>query len=385
MNRLYSKQRIVFLCIILCIVNALTIGVYKITEHTFYKTIAQIIGSEQFSEQEIMRILKSEDKSAEERGKTVLTQYGYKNAFVIFNNKIIFLIILCGIVSIITVILYFTMVSLHNKKTKERIKNITLLTANVQQGNYTFVKENDDEFSALEDELYKTLIALRETKLNALSEKEAYKENLENIAHQLKIPIAAIRITLELLEDNKAPCTSADMQKLKSLTARLETLTDVLLKLARINSGAVIMKREKFLLEECVQHALELVEDELHKKNIALSMQFNQIGITGDFYWLSEAFLNILKNFINLAPAVHRITVTAQENSIYTEVRFENDGHAIPEHELTQLFNRFYKTSADAGFGIGLAMTQSILKNHNAEIRAENKKAGVVFRIKFYK
>ena len=153
------------------------------------------------------------------------------------------------------------------------------------------------------------------------------------------------------------------------------------------DSGSIEMKKEVFLLEECLIHSMESIEDNLRIKGLLPQLSLNGIKIKGDFYWLSEAFLNIIKNFSDLYPKVKNISISAKDNAVYTQVSFENDGPKIPASSLRTIFRRFYKgqTNEGNGFGIGLAMSQTILKKHNAEIRAENTKSGTVFIVKFYK
>lgn len=399
MKKFYTKIGFCFLLIILLCVNSFIIFIYKINENNFYLSLAQIIGaadnfdksdnSDKSIEKMLLSSLKNKNRS-QEKGKEILKKHGYIKDFFIFKNKVYDLVLLCGMASIITAAL-FLVYNRHKSKTlNKRIVSILSAAAKIQEGDYTFYKEKEDEFSLLEDSIYKNLILLRETRLTALNDKEEYKENLENIAHQLKIPITSINVMLELLEDNKADnnlLESEPFQKIKKHISRLENLTEVLLKLARLDSGSIEMKKEVFLLEECLIHSMESIEDDFRIKELLPKLDLNGITISGDFYWLSEAFLNILKNFSDLYPKVKNISISAKENAVYTHISFENDGPEIPASDLKNIFRRFYKNPANEGkgFGIGLAMSQTILKKHNAEIRAENTKSGTAFIVKFYK
>ena len=408
MKRFYTKTGICFLFIILLFVNFFIIFIYKITEKKFYLSLAQIIGAsssiddsinsenstpnnqDKSIEKILLSSLKTKDKTKEDKGKEILRKHGYIKSFIIFKNKVYDLFLLCGLSSIITIVLFLVYNRYQSKKLKKRISSILSTAEKIKKGDYQFYKEKEDEFSLLEDSIYKGLILLRETRLTALNDKEEYKENLENIAHQLKIPITSINLMLELLEDNKADKNifkTAHFQKIKKQITRLENLTEVLLKLARLDSGSIEMKKEVFLLEECLIHSMESIEDNLRIKGLLPQLSLNGIKIKGDFYWLSEAFLNIIKNFSDLYPKVKNISISAKDNAVYTQVSFENDGPEIPAPDLKTIFRRFYKgqTNEGNGFGIGLAMSQTILKKHNAEIRAENTKTGTVFIVKFYK
>lgn len=408
MKRFYTKTGICFLFIILLFVNFFVIFIYKITERNFYLSLAQIIGASSSIDDSInsenntpdnqnksiekilLSSLKTKDKTKEDKGKEILRKHGYIKSFIIFKNKVYDLFLLCGLSSIITIVLFLVYNRYQSKKLKKRISSILSTAEKIKKGDYKFYKEKEDEFSLLEDSIYKSLILLTETRLTALNDKEEYKENLENIAHQLKIPITSINLMLELLEDNKADTNilkTAHFQKIKKQITRLENLTEVLLKLARLDSGSIEMKKEVFLLEECLIHSMESIEDNLRIKGLLPQLSLNGIKIKGDFYWLSEAFLNIIKNFSDLYPKVKNISISAKENAVYTQVSFENDGPEIPASDLKNIFRRFYKgqTNEGNGFGIGLAMSRTILKKHNAEIRAENTKSGTVFIVKFYK
>lgn len=408
MKRFYTKTGICFLFIILLFVNFFVIFIYKITERNFYLSLAQIIGAsssiddsinsenstpnnqDKSIEKILLSSLKTKDKTKEDKGKEILRKHGYIKSFIIFKNKVYDLFLLCGLSSIITIVLFLVYNRYQSKKLKKRISSILSTAEKIKKGDYQFYKEKEDEFSLLEDSIYKGLILLRETRLTALNDKEEYKENLENIAHQLKIPITSINLMFELLEDNKADKNifkTAHFQKIKKQITRLENLTEVLLKLARLDSGSIEMKKEVFLLEECLIHSMESIEDNLRIKGLLPQLSLNGIKIKGDFYWLSEAFLNIIKNFSDLYPKVKNISISAKDNAVYTQVSFENDGPEIPAPDLKTIFRRFYKgqTNEGNGFGIGLAMSQTILKKHNAEIRAENTKTGTVFIVKFYK
>lgn len=408
MKRFYTKTGICFLFIILLFVNFFIIFIYKITEKKFYLSLAQIIGAsssiddsinsenstpdnqDKSIEKILLSSLKTKDKTKEDKGKEILRKHGYIKSFIIFKNKVYDLFLLCGLSSIITIALFLIYNRYQSKKLKKRVSSILSTAEKIKKGDYKFYKEKEDEFSLLEDSIYKSLILLTETRLTALNDKEEYKENLENIAHQLKIPITSINLMLELLEDNKADTNilkTAHFQKIKKQITRLENLTEVLLKLARLDSGSIEMKKEVFLLEECLIHSMESIEDNLRIKGLLPQLSLNGIKIEGDFYWLSEAFLNIIKNFSDLYPKVKNISISAKDNAVYTQVSFENDGPEIPASDLKNIFRRFYKgqTNEGNGFGIGLAMSRTILKKHNAEIRAENTKSGTVFIVKFYK
>ncbi|EFW39246.1 sensor histidine kinase [Treponema phagedenis] len=385
-----NKTSLLFLIAVLFFVNIFVFGIYKINERKIYAKLCRIASSlDANNTEKFIGALKSENKSLEKDGSKILKQYGYVDEIIIFKNQSLYIVLCCFFVSAIT-ILFFCIANFYIKnKQKKRIEQTIKFIKTLEAGNYKLaIKE--DPFSILDDEIYKTLVLLRETKVYAQQEKENYKKKLENISHQLKIPITSINIMFELFEDSnpelyKKIAKNEFIQKMQVQLERLERLTEILLTLSKLDSGAITMTREEFLLEECLMSAVEIIEEDLLEKKLMPSIKADGIRIQGDFYWIAEAFLNILKNFSDLYPAVNSISVSAVENSVYTEVRFENKGPQISDEDLKNIFKRFYKTKNNtAGFGIGLSITKIILEKNNAEIRAENKSDGVAFIIKFY-
>ena len=265
------------------------------------------------------------------------------------------------------------------KRKKNRINELIDLIENMKNQNYKIPMKQDD-FSILEDKIYKLFIEIVEAKEISNKNSEKQIEYLEDIAHQIKTPITSMLFSIENLEmdfpDND------DIEILKRQLLRLNSLSDILLKLSSLDANKDLMKKEHFNLEELTTYALDGLD---LKKNINIDVEesLKDNFIWGDFYWLAEAMINILKNADNRSSC-ERISLSSYKNTLYTSVIIEDNGGGIEKENIKKIFKRFYKTPDSNGFGIGLAMAKTIVQKNNGEISVSNTDSGARFEIKFY-
>lgn len=265
------------------------------------------------------------------------------------------------------------------KRKKNRINDLINLIENMKNQNYS-IPMKQDNFSLLEDKLYKLFIEIVEAKETTTKNSQKQVEYLEDIAHQIKTPITSMVFSIENLEMDYP--ANEDIEILKRQTLRLNSLSDILLKLSSLDANKDLMKKEEIRLDELVAYALDsLTLKESTKLEISDDLKENIIY--GDFYWLAEALINILKNADN-RPNCQKITISSYKNPLYTSLLIEDDGGGIHEDDIKKIFKRFYKTPDSKGFGIGLAMAKTIVEKNNGEISVSNYDKGAKFEIKFY-
>ena len=126
---------------------------------------------------------------------------------------------------------------------------------------------------------------------------------------------------------------------------------------------------------------------ELH--NIALQTNVPKgIIVQGDSGWLSEAIRNILKNCMESVGDSGKIEITCEDTLLFTELTIHDSGPGFKKEDLPCLFDRFYrgKNTDTAGYGIGLALSKTILTRQGWTICAKNhQQGGAVFSIRFSK
>lgn len=266
------------------------------------------------------------------------------------------------------------------KRQKKRIEELENLIDRLGEKNYSIPMVQDD-FSILEDKIYKIFIELVEAR--ELVEKNSKKQtqNLEDIAHQIKTPITSMFFDLETIdktEDNKKEIEGLELQ-----LERLNSLADILLKLSSLDANIDKMEKREVLISEIIDYVLDILRKSIDEKNVKIICDYEDYGIKVDYYWISEALINIIKNALSL-DRLTKIKISTNKNPIYTDIIIEDDGGGIKEENLKKIFERFYKSPDSKGFGIGLAMAKSIVEANNGAISVKNGKDGAIFKIKFY-
>lgn len=263
---------------------------------------------------------------------------------------------------------------------KKRIEELENLIDRLGEKNYSIPMVQDD-FSILEDKIYKIFIELVEAR--ELVEKNSKKQtqNLEDIAHQIKTPITSMFFDLETIdktEDNKKEIEGFELQ-----LERLNSLADILLKLSSLDANIDKMEKREVLISEIIDYVLDILRKSIDEKKVKIICDYEDYEIKVDYYWISEALINIIKNALSL-DRLTKIKISTNKNPIYTETIIEDDGGGIKEENLKKIFERFYKSPDSKGFGIGLAMAKSIVEANNGAISVKNGKDGAIFKIKFY-
>ncbi len=227
---------------------------------------------------------------------------------------------------------------------------------------------------------YKMVTALRESQMKEGKEKEFLKDTISDISHQLKTPLASLNVFVDLLYDDKI----AEEYKKKEVLAeaqkqlnRMEWMVLAMLKLARIEAGAVQFERKLCNVEGIIITAMESVKYLLEKRQQNIVTIWSQINETDkvkifcDGEWLAEAIINLLKNASDYSKEQTTITIIIEENELFTRISVKDEGIGISQEALPHIFKRFYRVnhSVNAGsVGIGLSLTKSIVEGMQGKI-----------------
>lgn len=284
-----------------------------------------------------------------------------------------------------------------NKTEAKRIEELSDYLEQVNMGKAVVLSgSGEDLFSRLEDEIYKTVTFLYQTKDAAVQAKNDFAENLSNIAHQIKTPITAISLSLQTLSEMpmKKEYEKDRMEQIKKQLNRLIHLEESLLVLSRLDAGTLMFQKEDVdvftLLVLAADNLQELFADSGTFIDIPES---GEMAVTADLNWTMEAVINVMKNCMehNAGGTVH---CSYGQNPLYTEIFIWDEGDGFAKEDIPHLFKRFYRgKNADAGgnirgsgIGIGLALSKEIIEHQNGTIRAKNlPNGGACFEIRLYK
>jgi signal transduction histidine kinase/HAMP domain-containing protein len=202
----------------------------------------------------------------------------------------------------------------------------------------------------------------------------ARRDLVANVSHELKTPLAAIKGLLELLQgggvDTKHREEFLGLMEVES--ARLERLVEEQLQLARLDSGAIPLERERFdldaLVDGVVASRLPLAEAagvELTARNDVFA------AIDADPARIEQILLILLDNALRHTPSGGSIVVSARRNVTEARLAVADTGEGIPADEQPFVFDRFYRgdpSREGRSAGLGLAIARGLAEAHGGRI-----------------
>ncbi len=374
----------------------LIINIYEYHEYkkNFNKQIFAIVDKLQdeypnLTEEEIVQILNSNGKDESSTLKKysinlnaeIINQKKYPK-FLIINISILIL----GIVIIITIFITYI------KKTAKNINEITKYIEQLNKKNYSLKidSNSEDELSILKNELYKTVVMLKENAENSQKDKLNLKTSLEDISHQLKTPLTSILIMLDnLIEDQNMTDETKNyfLRDIKRNIINLNFLVQSLLKLSKFDSNTIIFTKKENSLRNIIKKASKNLSTLCDLKNIKLNITGqDDIKITCDFNWQVEAITNIIKNSVEHSSINSKIDIFFEQNNAYILLTIKDYGSGIAKEDLQNIFKRFYhgQTSSFESIGIGLSLAKVIIENDNGLINVKTTPKGTTFIIKYF-
>jgi signal transduction histidine kinase len=202
--------------------------------------------------------------------------------------------------------------------------------------------------------------------------------NLKETAHEIRNPIQSILGLAEVMLSNK----NLDAGHIEDLVRiiiknakKIQILTDNILEAARIDSHLLTLNMEEFDLVELVKDLLKDLKNQIRDKKMSLFLKSNQesISLVADKLRLSQVFLNIINNAINVAQQGEIIVFLERQDDNTVLVRITDNGPGIPSNLKDKIFNKFV-TGSKSGTGLGLYICKNIIEKHGGKIWADNNK-----------
>lgn len=282
---------------------------------------------------------------------------------------------------------------IHIRTERKRYRRLQKLSAALDEllveGKTITIRDYEEgELSILANQLQKLLLRLTENNEIVKEDKRMLAESLADISHQLRTPLTAMNLTTTLL---RAP-ELTDKQRLeltaelRGLLAHTDWLVETLLKISKLDAGTVLMKKERVAVAELIERAAGPLAIAMDIHDQHLIVHCGKETFSGDLVWGAEALGNILKNCTEHTPSGGRITITAEQTPLFTQICVEDSGTGFNEKDIPHLFERFYKGSnaSENSYGIGLALAKTIITAQNGTVQACNGEKGAKFVIKFY-
>lgn len=292
---------------------------------------------------------------------------------------------------VLTLLLWAVLCGGYGVFTRWRYRQIAALSAYLSGvyggGRALDIRDNTEgELSVLKNDLYKITVTLQEQADQLAKDKGFLADALGDISHQLKTPLTSALVMTDLLADPTLPDDRRRdfLDRLTRQLERIRWLVGALLKISRLDAGAVTLQKAPVKLSDLIRKALEPL-------GIAMELQGVRCDVTcpeaarwvGDEAWTVQALQNILKNCVEQMSKGGVLRVRAERDPLACRITVEDTGGGIAPDDLPHLFERFYrgKSAGPESAGIGLALAQAIVTEQGGRITAENHGPGARFTL----
>ena len=226
-----------------------------------------------------------------------------------------------------------------------------------------------------------TVFLFREIRRN-----EQHDAFINSVTHELKTPIASLRLYLETLKTRETD--EEQRQKFYDTmladTDRLHRMVEQVLFAGSTGNRGRRLHLSKIRLNKLLQDSTEAVRRRYGLDNAALDLQTNgEVRVRGDAQELQIAFTNLLDNAVKYSNAEVHVAVTVENaGEKLVEIKIKDSGIGISQNELKRIFRRFYRVPGRTaqkvkGTGIGLSIVQAIIKKHGGNILAKSAGEGL--------
>jgi two-component system CheB/CheR fusion protein len=238
------------------------------------------------------------------------------------------------------------------------------------------------------------IATVRAQELQAEAERanDRQKEFVCMLAHELRNPLAPLTTAAEIL----GMLTSAHpkLPQLHGVIARqvgsLTRLVGDLLDASRVSSGKFTLKRQRLLVSDIIEYAVETSQPVLEDRNqhLSIALPSDPLMLDGDFVRLGQVFSNLLINAAKFTPKGGHIAVSAITTPDSVIVSVKDDGIGIAAELQPLVFDLFAQgarthESVQGGLGIGLSLVRTIVEMHGGtvEIHSDGLLQGSEFKV----
>ncbi|MGE8204949.1 HAMP domain-containing sensor histidine kinase [Heyndrickxia sp. NPDC080065] len=345
--------------------------------------------------------LLTKNVSADEKqaGMEVLAKYGISsNLSMKFFPKLTDLfrsIILFSTVSLL--LLFVCLLGFHYQFSRSmftRIRELTRFADEVLEGKtLTSLPEiREGDFSKLIHSFNRMRFVIQQNIAELKKEKRFLVDLMSDISHQLKTPLAAlsmyneIMIEKELSKEQKMMFLDQGRQQLE----RMNWLIQSLLKLAKLDVGAIQFQKRNASLTQTVRGSVEILKELASQKGIHVQVTSEQeCFMKHDADWMTESLLNVIKNAIEHTTSGGNVSIKVNETDTLYKIQIQDHGEGIEREEIKNIFKRFYKgkkNKKSGSVGIGLSLSKSIVEGHNGIIQVDSQiGVGTTFTFVFSK
>ena len=254
---------------------------------------------------------------------------------------------------------------------KREIEELSADIRRIIDGQDLDLRDNrEGAFNILKNDIH-TLASLKNEQVSALKhDREMLSDALADISHQLKTPLTSMLLMADLLEEAPAEKQEVFMVNIRTGLVHMEWLVGALLKMAKIDAGAVEFSFEHARSAEIVDAALEPLRILIELKNQSVVVN-GDAELFCDRRWVAEALTNIIKNASEYSPENSEIMIASGDDPLCGWISVTDSGQGISNADIARLYRRFEGSRSDKGYGIGLPLALAIMRGQNGDIQVQ--------------
>lgn len=251
-----------------------------------------------------------------------------------------------------------------------------------------FKPYEDTSVSKVQVKLLQYYDKMKDGQLQSEQNRQTIQELVSDISHQVKTPIANIRMFTNILQEHELSEDKRNefLNTMYSQINKLDFLMQSLIKMSRLETGTFNLHMEEDSLYNTIAQAVGGIFTKAENKNIQLDVQCDsKITVKHDSKWTVEALGNILDNAVKYTPENGNIYVSVRPWQFYTRIDIIDTGIGIAAEHYNDVFKRFYRgeeVTAMEGVGLGLYLARGIISRQKGYITVKSDKGkGTTFSV----
>ena len=244
------------------------------------------------------------------------------------------------------------------------VEDVTQTAIEISKGSYdkrVEIKTKSSEIQRLAQTFNMMLNRLEELLMSM-------REMTDNIAHDLRSPLARIRGIAEMTllnknsDQNYEEMAASTIEECDNLIGMINTMLDI----SEAEAGVADVHIEDIDLYTLIVDACEFLRPVADEKKVRLSTNLpNKVRLTGDKYKLQRIVTNLLENSIKYTPEGGDVSISVVVKSSLIDIIVKDSGIGIPDNDLPHIFNRFFrgdKSRSQTGIGLGLSQVKAFVE-----------------------
>ena len=282
-----------------------------------------------------------------------------------------------GVLLLCALIWLFLLTQIFGKRLSEFTSVLCQTLDHMIEGNEVPLRPEDSEttLARICHRLSRLYQIMQENRRKVDEERQELQSLISDISHQVKTPVSNLKMAADtLLEKPVSEAERIDfIRGIRSQTDKLDFLFQALVKTSRLETGVIQLEKKPGRLFDTVAQAMSGIVYEAEKKKIVVSVDCPEdLTVSHDSKWTSEALFNLLDNAVKYTPAGGKIAVSVILWEMYVEIKVSDTGKGISESNQAAIFRRFYREEEvhdQQGVGIGLYLAREIVTQQGGYIK----------------